>query len=229
MFKNSGQLMFSPQPGMHERQLRRKINNTLFGQCEVIQPDIIAAQLRDNQELEAFIPEFNQLIQDVAGLTGHIETEKLDKYKEQLDRLYVVCSCLPGDVNQFKQAIRKLIGIITATVLSNSNDDPMALQKLEEENASRLFHYDLQDIHLLADITHPDSPVTENELVATLLDSEISELEKVLPIFTHDQLMYLHKEAETLLNRLEKDSHDIHAAKQNLDVIGRAIKNTIND
>ncbi len=219
-------LEYSKLPGMYERMLQRRINNPLFKSPGITHSDLVAAQILDSKNLQDFMPEFNSLVQQIALLSGQIENEKLDDFKVSLDKLYTQCGCLPGDVQTFKQAIRKLIAVITSVVMSNSQDDPMALQKLEDENATRLIHYDLQDITVVADITHPDSPVTEDDLVAILLSETLTDLEKVLPVFSAEQLVFMHKDAEQRLIELQSQGYDLPQAWQNLDYIKTAMLNT---
>lgn len=217
---NSGQ--FSSQPGMHERHLQRKINNPLFELQQITHSDISAVQITDNQARDHFMPDFNSLLQEVADLTGQVETEILNALKERLDKSYSQASALPGDIVPFKQAIRKLITVITTSVMRNSEQDPMATSKLEEENAARLLHYDLQDMTLIADITNKDSPITEDELVASLLSESEAGLAAALPMFSKHQLLQIQANAEINLTALRQKGQDMTQAWQNMELISTA-------
>jgi len=217
---NSGH--FSSQPGMHERHLQRKLNNPLFEQQHITHSDITAAQILDNQAHDRFMPDFNSLLQEVANLSGQVETETLNELKARLDKSYAQISALPGETGPFKQAIRKLITVITTSVMHNSEQDPMATSKLEDENAARLLHYDLQDLPLIADITNKDSPITEEELVPSLLSEQEAGLAAALPMFSKHQLLQIQANAEINLTALQAKGQDMTHGWQNLELISAA-------
>ncbi len=214
-------LRFSPLPGARERQLKRRWNNPLFPAelREVIQLDINRAQREDQREVEAFTKAFRQLLTEVSQLEGKAESERILLLKEQADKLYEQASGLAGDFGEEKQALQKLVRAMMKAVRAGAAGDPRALYELDQEDLARQAHYEMLGFHLICDLLRPDSPISREELVPTLLSERTDAVEAAAGFFEKDMLAELVQEGRQLLQRLEAEGHDTRQARTRLQIL----------
>ena len=208
---------FSQAPGPRERHLKRRLLNPLYPESvrEITQQDVDEAKKQDEATLLKFMAHFQSVVQKATELDKNSESEVVLLIKEQLDECYATCCSMPGDHGNLKTAINKLIAAIMSAIRKGAADDPVALKKLDEEDIARKMHNELHDRKLIADLMLEESPILENELTPTLLNEEADDLDSALQLFNPQQISFIYKDAQTLLESLRKEGHEIpHAWKR---------------
>jgi hypothetical protein len=215
-------LIFSQRPGRNERHLRRKHNNPLFPESErSITPDeLLEAQRLDHEELVEFIVGFRELVQKAVNLKNNEEADVILDIKEQLDMAYEKASGLADEQSETKEAINKLTQIIMNSIRSNAAGDRIALDELRQEQEARTTHYSLLQNPIVADLLHPESPILESDLAATLLSESPEGLEAALELFDDAQLQIICEEGTNILRNLPAEGEAFEQAKQRLTEIG---------
>lgn len=211
----------APAFGMHERHLRRKDGNPLYGlpAPRYTVADYLQVRRLDSEELNAFQGEMQLVIQQAINLPPNAESEVVLELRGKLDQLYTRCSGFGTSCGSHKQAIRKLIEVVMNAVWQASAGDPMARMELEQEEVARQQHYCLLEYPLISDLMRPDTPITQAELVPTLLQAEEDELEAVLWLFEAEQLVEIREQAGELLRHLREQGHELPEAWDNLQAI----------
>ncbi len=189
------------RPGVREAHLLRRKNNPLFDAAvrEVSNEALAKARLEDGMEMDRFMQDFQALVQRAVALEPNTPSETILELKEALDRCYQQACGLPGDQAPVKQAIRKLVDVIMNAVRSGIGNDAYAARQLDEEDMARQTHFQLQELPLVAGLTHADSPIAENELVPSLLSEDDSSLRSCLMLFDDSQLATICHDAGQLL------------------------------
>jgi hypothetical protein len=101
------------------------------------------------------------------------------------------------------------------SVRKGASDDAQALKELEQEDNAREANFHFLASKLAADILDPDSPITDTDLVPTLLSAEKEDLALASQLFDKEQLSYILSEGEALLNLLEAEGHDVKTPAEN--------------
>lgn len=210
--------LFSREPGAHERHLRRRHENPLFPteRRRIGDRDVLAARRRDQQDLEAFLERFHQVVQRAVNLDANVQSDVILELKEELDRCYEEAAGLAGDQSRIKEAIVKLVGTIMRAVRQGAEHDAVALRKLDEEDQARSLHYELLEEPLVADLINPEDVIPEGDLIPTLLGSEPAVLEKVLTLFSPEQLTVMIRDARSLVENTTLDATALALAAANL-------------
>ncbi len=195
------------KPGIREQHLLRRSNNPLFDEAhrEVRSEDLASARLDDGQELDRFMEEFQSLVQRAVDLQPDAESEAVLEIKAALDKAYQQACALPGDQTSIKQAITRLVAAIMRAIWSGVGEDALAKQELEDEETARRAHFSLQELPLVSALTHPDSPISEGELIPSLLSEPEETLAPSLTIFDADQLSVLCEDARMFLSQQDPD------------------------
>jgi len=216
---------FSPAPGPNERHLKRRLLNPLFPkpEKELTQEDVDAAKRKDEEGLMSFMTYFQSVVQKTTELGGNSESDVVLKIKEQLDECYATSCAMPGDHTNLKIAIKKLITAIMSAIRKGAENDATALKKLDEEDIAREMHNDFHERKLIADLMLENSPILESELTPTLLNEESDDLDAALQLFNVQQLELIVKDAQTLLEDLRKDGHEIPHAWERFQQIKQAL------
>ena len=218
-------LHFSPEPGPHERQLRRKYRNPLFGPTgdQITQQDVDAARQEDQTALQQLLLDFRSLIQEAVDLKPNTDSEIILDLKERLDQCYTRCCAMPGEHEDIKTAIDKLIQIIMQAIRQGAANDPVALGKLDDEDAARHMHQALQVHTLIVDLLLADSPIEEAELLPTLLSETVEAVQATMPLFDIEQLSLLYETGKTRLEELQRQGHTLPEAWNNLALFEQAL------
>lgn len=216
---------FSPSPGPYERHLKRRMHNPLFsqGKHEYTQHEIDEARQKDEAYLLQFMEHFQSVVKKTTELGSHSESEIVLQLKEQLDECYATCCAMPGDHTNLKTAITKLIDAIMTAIRKGAENDPVALQKLDEEDIARQMHNELHNRVLIADLMLENSPILEDELTPTLLYEESDDLDAALQLFSPQQLKFIYQDAQTLLEDLRKEGHELPQAWERFQQIKQAL------
>ena len=194
-------IKFSPQPGAYERHLQRKYHNPLFATAEqhLLASEVEQARMRDQQDLRGFLEAFEQSVQQAARLDESVESEVLLDLKENLERLYVQSASLAGDLEQYQQALHKLIEVCMLSIRRGAQNDPSALHKLDEEKQAREVYFQLLRTPLVADLMRGEEIISAQDLVPSLLSESESALADCLNLFDEQQQQQLLELAERLI------------------------------
>ena len=216
---------FSPAPGPNERHLKRRLLNPLFPkpEKELTQEDVDNAKRKDEEGLMSFMTHFQSVVQKTTELGVNSESDVVLKIKEQHDECYATSCAMPGDHTNLKVAIKKLITAIMSAIRKGAENDATALKKLDEEDIAREMHNDLHQRKLIADLMLENSPILEDELTSTLLNEEADDLDAALQLFNLQQLELIVKDAQTLLEDLRKNGHEIPHAWERFQQIKQAL------
>ncbi|VAW80338.1 hypothetical protein MNBD_GAMMA15-1387 [hydrothermal vent metagenome] len=195
------------KPGIREQHLLRRNNNPLFNASrrEVRSEDFATARLDDGQELDRFMEEFQTLVQRAVDLKPNTPSETVLEIKAALDKAYQQVCALPGDHSQTRQAITRLVEAIMRAIWNGIGDDALARQELEDEETARRAHFSLQELPLVSALTHPDSPIGEDELLPSLLSEPEQTLAPSLTIFDPEQLEIICADARAFLTKQDPD------------------------
>jgi hypothetical protein len=212
--------------GMHERHLRRRDGNPLYGvpAPSYSREDLMQARRRDSGELNSFQSDMREVIQQAIDLPSSAESERVLELRGKLDQLYTRCSGFGTNCGTHKQSIRKLIDIVMKAVWQAAADDPMARMELEQEEMARQQHFCLLEYPLISDLMRPDTPITQEELVPTLLQADEDELEAVLWMFEPEQLQTIREEAQVLLAERREQGYELPEAWANLQAISEHLE-----
>jgi len=213
----SAPLSFSQQPGPHERQLQRKLNNPLFGaSAEITQQTVQFAQQQDQHAMQQFMEQFRELVQRVVGLDKNVESDVVLLLKAQLEQQYAVCSGLAGQPEALKDAIRKLIAAISSTLRATSENDADALEKLSNDEEHTALHLHLCDHLIVSDILNPDEIIRNDEQIPTLLNESEDGLRAALALYPPERIALMVGEGKALLAKIEAEGHSLPLAWQRL-------------
>ena len=197
------------KPGIREQHLLRKKDNPLFSENEdgISNDRIYKARLEDDVAAREFMENFRKLMQEAVDLKPNTPSDTILELKERLDQAYQHACALPGDTGEVKNAIRKLLDLMMKSVRDGAGADQTAQQKLLEEDAARKAHFELQEIGLVAALTHDQSPIAEDELIPSLLSETEEILQITLALFDPEQLALILKDAEMFLNNLDSEHY----------------------
>ena len=193
------------KPGMREQHLLRKKHNPLFGdeQSEIKDDELIRARIDDGVEMDGFLQSFQRLVQKAVDLEPNTPSEIILEIKQGLDRSYQQACALPGEQEPIKSAIKKLLASIMHAIRAGAAGDSHAQQQLDEEDAARKLHFEMQELPLVSALTHPQSPIAADELIPSLLSEPGETLLPTLQLFDENQITAILVGAEALLK--EKD------------------------
>jgi hypothetical protein len=166
------------------------------------QAQVDQARRRDEEELRRFTEAFHALMQGLVALPSHADSEAILKLKERVDKLHEEASGLGGDLAAEKQSLKKISAVIMKSIWAGIGDDAQARWELEQEEMARTLHYSLLEYPIVAHLLRPDSPITEEELVPTLLSEPEPGLRAALALFDPNQQRELCGAARTLLTEL---------------------------
>lgn len=221
-------LNFSQHPGCRERHLQRQYNNPLFfhNTVEITQIDIEAARRQDQTETIAFQKDFQALLEEVAALQTQVSADKILNLHTKIDRLYEQGASLGGDYQIQQQGLLNLSQLITQAILESGITDPAMLAELEKQQRARQAHFSLLEHSLIADLLHPQSPITEAALLPTLLSETETSLQAAMNLFESEQRQRLCQEARQLLTQLQTEGHALPAAWNQLAIMEQSLLTT---
>jgi len=198
-------LRFDPAPGRWERHLARRHLNPLFGDPppEFDSEELERARRRDAEEVATFDEEFKALVQQIADLKPNEDSTVILELKERLDQAYERVCSLGGDQARIKAAIRQLIQVIMAAVRKGAGSDIQALAELDQEDEARAMHYALLEHPLVADVLDPQSAITPEELLPSLLSADEQAMAIVLGLLDAPMIETLARDSVPLRQRLE--------------------------
>ncbi len=208
----------SDNPGSHERHLLRRVDNPLFqaAQLELNDDNMMEAQQADHNEIIEFHESFKKALTDTVNLKPNVESDVVLELKDRLEKLYEQAHRIGDDQSDTKGALKQLLGLIMASVRKGAGNDAQAHQELDQEEAAREAHFQLLKSPLVTDLLNPNSVISEDQLIPTLLSSNKEELASVLQIFDETQLAAIIAEGEKLIQNLIDDEQNVPEAIENL-------------
>ncbi|MEE8387265.1 MAG: hypothetical protein V3R65_01700 [Acidiferrobacterales bacterium] len=200
-------LKFSCKPGRCERHLQRKFNNPLFPEEKrvVSQDQVEAAYALDKEEFQHFSDDYQTILQEIADLAENVDSEVVLKLKQRLDQLYEQVCGLGGDRTAEKKGLTKLHQAVNQAITTGAAGDPTAEEKLAQEAQARNVHWQLLEEPLVADLLRPDSPISQDDLLPSLLSEGAGSFGVAMGMFDSAQRRSLLTQAETLLQGREEE------------------------
>ncbi len=221
----------SQLPGRRERHLLRKRGNQLFPEAErrIAGEDgaLQEAQRLDHEELVEFITRFRTLVHETVNLKSNEESDVILEIKEHMDKAYEQAAGLADEQSETKKAIVKLLDVIMQAVWKGAGDDIHARDALEQEEAARATHFTLLNHPLVADLLYPDSPISESELLPTLLTAPADEVRAAMGLFNTRQLEALCQQGREFLDLLKSEAGAQAEAEERLAVMEAELASTV--
>lgn len=217
---------FLDSPGCYERHLQRRYNSPLFS-SHASTPDeeeLFFARKQDEGDEQRFQQSFHGLLNEMVELPEREDTDVILKQKSRIDELYTLCASLGGDHSREKQALNKLNDVLMAAIRSAAGNDPQAIEELAREQAAREIHLNLLEYPLVADLLRNDSPVAEDELVATLLSEETEVLSMIMTLFDQEQRLELQQLSTELLDELQLDEADQQRYQERISAMNHTLQ-----
>jgi len=207
----------SQNPGAFERHLIRREKNPLFEERQTLinSDSLMEVQQKDHEILQKFMLDFREVMSQTVSFKANEDSEIILKVKDKLDKLYATSVSIADDQKKVRESIKKLLTIIMKSVRKGAENDAHALQELDQEDMAREANFAFLESKLVADILDPDSPIENEDLIATLLSASKDDLALANQLFDQEQLTYILTEAESLLNKLESEGHDVKNAAEN--------------
>lgn len=206
----------SQNPGAFERHLIRRKNFLFLDNQTVVDSDsLMQVQKKDHDILQEFMQDFRKVMTQAVSFKPNEDSEVILEVKDKLDKLYATSVSVADDQTRVRESIQKLLVVIMQSIRSGAENDAHALQELEQEEMAREANFAFLESKLVADILDPDSPIENEDLVPTLLSASKDDLALANQLFDQEQLTYILSEAEKLINKLEKEGHDVKQAAEN--------------
>jgi len=198
---------FSSKPGRCERHLQRKYNNALFPEKErEVSPDQVAAACAlDEEELLQFSEDYQVILQEISDLAQNVDSELILNIKQRLDQLYEQVCGLGGDRTAEKEGLVKLHQAISQAIATGAAGDATAEAQLAQEAQARNIHWQLLEEPLVADLLRPDSPISQEDLLPSLLSEDAGSFGVTMSMFDPEQRQSLLIQAESLLKDREDE------------------------
>lgn len=205
---------FQESPGRWERALQRRHLNPLFGTPPPVisREQLSAARRMDQEAAIAFQRAIRDLFRRAATLNPKESSDRILELKEALEQAYEEAAGLGGDQSESQRLLRTLIEVIMRALWRNIGADPVAHHKLETEETARHLHFHLLAETLVADLIHPSSPITPEELVPTLLSTSAAALAAILTLLDPVQIGRLVTDGQRLLERLRDHGDELPEA-----------------
>lgn len=198
---------FSNKPGRCERHLQRKFDNPLFPEVEqqISQDQVTVARTLDEEELLQFSKNYQAILQEITDLAQNVDSELILNIKQRLDQLYEQVCGLGGDRTAEKTGLTKLHQAIDQAIATGAAGDTTAQARLAQEAQARTIHWQLLEEPLVADLLRPDSPISRDDLLPSLLSEDAGSFGVTMGMFDPEQRKSLLTQAETLLQGREDE------------------------
>ncbi len=108
-------------------------------------------------------------------------------------------------------------------VRQGAANDPVALDKLAEEDQARKMHNELHQFSLVADLMLPDSPISKEELLPSLLSESETGLNAALQLFDQAQLTQIYQQAKTHVGQLPVETGNQPELQKKIKLIETAL------
>lgn len=219
-------MLFSKMPGRRERLLMRQFNNPLFGETNIEPFDIQDARREDSAEVEMFVEEFRQLVQQVTELKPNADAELVLKLKESLDKTYEMSAGLAGEQADVREMIKRLLSMMMQSMWKAVANDATGISKLEMEEQARQAHFALLEHPFIADLLAPDSVIDETLMVPSLLSEPAETALLAVQLFDPEQQLMVYQQGVELLKGLDETNERVLSAQQRLQDIAKIMQAT---
>ncbi len=214
---------FSSNPGCWEQQLIRKYNNPLFSEQErnVVHHQVVEARERDKEEQQAFHKQFEGAVKKVSELPEKAEAELLLNLIPELSRCYSDGMTLCIDLPKERQALARLLNLFENTLIKSAGEESDFLQQVEQQRGERKLQQELLKNRVIAAMMRENSPISADELPATLLSEAPDQVRALFPLLDPEQQSALNQQMGTLLEQattielpLPQNAKEVHALLQ---------------
>lgn len=213
---------FSNNPGCWEQQLIRQYNNPLFPEAvrNVVHQQVVEAREKDKAEQQTFQKAFEAAVKKVSELPEKAEAEQLLEIIPELSRCLTDCMTLCIDLPKEREALTRLLNLFEDTLINSAGADSDFFQQVEQDRAERKIHQEVLENRIIASMMRENSPISVDELPATLLSASADQVGALLPFLDPEQLGSLQQQCATLLasnsdnSELPKDAHTVLALIQ---------------
>ena len=212
----SVEMLFLKTAGRRERMLKRQFENPLFGEIKIEPFDIQEARRQDSDEVENFINDFRDLVQQVTDLKPSADAELVLNLKESLDKIYETSAGLAGDQVEIREMIKRLLSMMMQSMWKAVGNDAMGISKLEMEEQARQAHFALLEHPFMADLLSPDSVIDETLMVPCLLSEQAEVVILAVQLFDPEQQQLVYQRGEELLKGLDDNHERVLNARQRL-------------
>lgn len=219
-------ILFTKLPGRRERLLIRQFNNPLFGETNIEPFDIQDARREDAAEVEMFIEEFRNLVQQVTALEPSADVELVLKLKESLDKTYEMSAGLAGDQAEIREMIKRLLSMMMQSMWKAVGNDTTGISKLEMEEQARQAHFAMLEHPFIADLLAPDSLIDETLMVPCLLSEPAETVILAVQLFDPEQQLLVYQQGAELLKGLDETNERVLSAQQRLKDIATIMEAT---
>ena len=219
-------ILFSKLPGRRERLLIRQFNNPLFGETSIELFDIQDARREDSAEVDMFIEEFRNLVQQVTELEPSADVELVLKLKESLDKTYEMSAGLAGDQAEICEMIKRLLSMMMQSMWKAVGNDTTGISKLEMEEEARQAHFAMLEHPFIADLLAPDSLIDETLMVPCLLSEPAETVILAVQLFDPEQQLMVYQQGVELLKGLDESNERVLSAQQRLQDIANVMEAT---
>ena len=226
----SNKLVFSDLPGAYERQLQLRQDNLLFpeGQRQPTQEELVQARMKDQQDMQAFMENFQETLQQAAGLLSSVESDVVLDLKNNLEKLYTTSASLSHDMQQIQEALLKLLNVCMMTIRKAASDDPKALKKLDDEEQARQIFFELLKTPLVADLLRADDVISESDLIPAMLSETQAGLKAVMDLFEPEQLHALLEPMQDFVSKLPDETRHSTEVEQRLEQFEAVVQKLTN-
>ena len=194
---------FSNHPGCWEQQLIRRYNNPLFPESarNVIHHQVVEAREKDKKELQAFQKQFESAVKKVSELPEKADAEQLLGLIPELSRCYSDGMTLCIDLPKELQALTRLLTLFEETLIKSAGEESDFLQQIEQQRAERKLQQELLQNRVVAAMMRENSPISADELPATLLSEAPDQVRPLFPLLDSEQQNALYQQMGTLLEQ----------------------------
>ncbi len=209
---------FSKNPGCWEQQLIRKYNNPLFpeNQRNVVHQQVVEAREQDKAEQQAFHKQFEGVVKQVSELPEKAEAEQLLELIPKLTTCYNDCMTLCIDLPKEKQALTRLITLFEETLLKSAGEESAFGEQVARDKAERKIHQEVLENRIIASMMRENSPISVDELPATLLSAEPDQISTLLPFLDPAQLGALQQQTRKIIENAQQAGATIHESSEQI-------------
>lgn len=210
---------FSNHPGCWEQQLIRRYDNPLFPEStrNVLHQQVVEAREKDKKERQAFQRKFEDAVKKVSELPEKADAEQLLTLIPELSQCYSDGMTLCIDLPKELQALTRLLTLFEETLIKNAGEESDFLQQIEQQRAERKIQQELLQNRVIAAMMRENSPISADELPATLLSETPDRVRSIFPLLDLEQQNALYQQMSTLIEQsttielpLPQDAEEVH-------------------
>ena len=192
---------WSTNPGAFERHLIRRYNNPLFApeRREITHAEIDEAKAQDARDIQRLDENWNRLIAEIRALPEKITSSTVDDLRERIDELIQIGLGIGGHAHGITSKAKELRQMLIQTWakgLEGHPDAKLALEKSERFNQEYGARFENP---FVAELSRENSPIPEEEIIASLLTEKPETIAIVLSFSEPDPRQSIRQSAIALL------------------------------